>query len=456
MGRIRKSHVDQDRYLTRREGVYYYKRRVPAEMVDADHRGEHVRISLKTSDLARARAMRDIYEMADDEFWSALAGGQEQDGARRRYQAAVKRANALGFFYRPSQEILRDDIDTILQRIEAIGSPQTALPVVRATLGMVDQPDVLLSDAFSVYKDEIVPHELAGKSAGQKKRWTNGKQLSVDSFIEVVGDLPIGNISRDDARVYYDHWMARIAPKKGAATHSASSGNRRIGDLRVLYRDYYRHMGEPDRRNPFDKMSFREKTKRKRKRPSFPHEWIVDTILKSGKLKRLNDQARGVALVVADIGARPSEICNLTADRIVLDHDIPHLKIEPRDDPDDPREIKTESSIRIVPLTGLALAVMKKHPHGFPKYMDKESNLSAALNKFFRENGLFPPGGRHTIYSFRHAFEDRMKEARIDSELRRILMGHTVDRPEYGEGGSLKLRLEEVSKVSLPFDTSIV
>jgi hypothetical protein len=50
--------------------------------------------------------------------------------------------------------------------------------------------------------------------------------------------------------------------------------------------------------------------------------------------------------------------------------------------------------------------------------------------KFFRENGLFPTPD-HKIYSFRHTFEDRLKEAGIDDELWRLLMGHAIDRSEY-------------------------
>ena len=73
-----------------------------------------------------------------------------------------------------------------------------------------------------------------------------------------------------------------------------------------------------------------------------------------------------------------------TPGQIRLDHKIPHIKIEPRDDPDDPREIKTEASIREVPLVGVALAVMRKFPNGFPNYIDKEPNLSANLNRLLK------------------------------------------------------------------------
>ena len=42
--------------------------------------------------------------------------------------------------------------------------------------------------------------------------------------------------------------------------------------------------------------------------------------------------------------------------------------------------------------------------HGFPRYRDKSSNLSATLNKFLLENGLRPTED-HTVYSLRHSFK---------------------------------------------------
>lgn len=446
---------NSDRYLTERGGIFYYKRRVPSSLVEFDDRGEHVRISLQTDDLAQARATRDIYEQADDEYWSALTLGVSKDGARSSYLAAVKRAQAMGFVYRPAQDVAREDLESILQRIEAVMSPQTSLVAAETVLGTISQPSVTVSEAFDLYKNDIIPHELAGKSAGQRARWESGKSFAVRNFTEIVGDRAMDKISRADALKLYSYWMDRIAPREGPSTHTPSHGNRLIGNMRVLYRSYFAHLGDRDRKNPFDGISFKERSKKKRKRPSFDLPWISDVIFKPGALAGLNAEARGIVLVVAELGARPSEICNLVREMIVLDHEVPHLKIEPRDDPDDPREIKTDASIRLVPLVGIALEVMKKHPDGFPRYKDKENSLSATLNKFFRENGLLP-SPKHSMYSFRHTFEDRMKEARVDSELRRILMGHSVDRPEYGEGGSLQLRRQELMKIVLPFDPSIV
>ena len=100
-------------------------------------------------------------------------------------------------------------------------------------------------------------------------------------------------------------------------------------------------------------------------------------VLRPGAQDGMNDEDRAVVLTIIETCARPSEICNLAEQVIKLDA-VPHVLIEPRLDPDDPREIKSTTSARAVPLVGLALAVMTKFPKGFPRYKDKESSMSAA------------------------------------------------------------------------------
>jgi integrase len=226
-----------------------------------------------------------------------------------------------------------------------------------------------------------------------------------------------------------------------------------MGNLRTLYSEYFAFMGDKERKNPFDGLSFSEK--KKRKRPPFPVQWMKDEILVPGKLATMNDQARAILLILVETGARMGEIANLNSATIDIASNVPHIKIEPRHDPDDPREIKTQSSIRTIPLIGMALEALRRHPNGFPRYKDKETVLSNTLNKFFRDNNLFPTD-KHTIYSFRHSFEDRMKEAGLDHELRRMLMGHVIDRPDYGIGGAMEWRLRELMKIALKFDKAIV
>ncbi|HEV2502370.1 MAG TPA: tyrosine-type recombinase/integrase [Mesorhizobium sp.] len=447
---------DRDRYLQDREGNWSYKRRVPAKVGDLDERGPVIRISLDTDDIAIARTKRDVYEEADNALWASLIQEGETSQAKARYTATVKRAEALGYAYRAAPELASTaKLEDVLERIEGHISGQTPLPVARAVLGGETMPPVKVSEAFKTYKVDIAADENVQKSIGQKKKWANVKQRAVDRFIALNGDMNMLDIGREHATKMYDFWRPQIAPEKGQPTRTASSGNRELGNMRVLYRDYFNHAGLKDRPNPFDGLGFREKNRKKRSRPPFPIEWIRDVLLQPGPLAKLNDEARGVVLAMVETGARPSELCNLTASRIVLKHKVPHLVIETRDDPEDPREVKAESSERIIPLVGVALDVFRKHPEGFPRYRDKESAMSAAINKFMKENNL-RPSPRHVLYSLRHSFEDRMKNAKLDSELRRALMGHTIDRPNYGEGGSLEWRRNQLRRIVLKYDPAIV
>ena len=444
---------DQDRFLLPRNRVLYYWRRVPKRLRTIDSRAPIVRHSLKTDDLAKARAQRDILERADNQLWAAmLIEGKESPAAIDTYQAAKLLAEAMGFNYQPIDELARRPVPRIVERVNAI--VDSAPPIVAAAvLGAEPLPKVKVSEAFKIYCDEIVADELAAKSPAQRTLWRNVKQRAVDSFVAVIEDKAMVDISREDGRTFYKHWLDRVVPKNNGPRKSASTGNRMVGNMRVLYGAYFKHLGDPDRQNPFANLSFIDKFKKTR--PPFPLAWIKTEVLKPGALARMNEESRAVVLTLIETGARPSEICNLTEPFIKLDAPVPHILIEPRLDPDDPREIKTATSIRPVPLVGMALAAMKKFPAGFPRYKDKESSMSAALNKFFRENKLFPTP-KHTIYSFRHAFEDRLKEAGVDDELRRILMGHAIDRPKYGSGGSLEWRQAELRKIELAFDPSIV
>ncbi|RWQ56508.1 MAG: integrase [Mesorhizobium sp.] len=453
MGRNR-TRTDPDRYLTKRQGNFHYKRRVPVTIAHLDERAPHVRTSLKTDDRGLARRKRDLLEAADDALWASLITKGVTDPARRRYEAAVKRVEALDFTFHGAgyfeQPEAFDDLVDRLRHVLATGQQDQ---IMEPLLGAIEVPKMTVSKAFELYCDEIVADELVNKSQVQKDQWKKVKKRAISNFIRLVEDKPMEEITIDDAKKIYRHWLARIAPKEGKATAGASSGNRDLGNMRVLYEAYFKHMGDARRPNPFEGLGF--SLKKKRSRPPIPTDWIRDTVLKPGNLATLNEEARGILLILIETGARPSEICNLEPHAIRLSNKVPHLSIEPREDPDNPREIKTESSRRLVPLVGVALEAAQRHKAGFPLYRNRENDLSATLNKYLRSNSLLPTKS-HTVYSFRHSFEDRMKEGGLDDELRRLLMGHTVDRPKYGSGGSLDWRRRELMKIVLPFDPSIV
>ncbi|MPT33863.1 MAG: hypothetical protein E2604_01940, partial [Flavobacterium sp.] len=184
-------------------------------------------------------------------------------------------------------------------------------------------------------------------------------------------------------------------------------------------------------------------TRFKQARLPFSTEQIL-TILKSEKLQNMNEEARYFLFAASETGARPSEIVGLLPEDIKLDAEIPHISITDRKE----RPLKTPHSQRDIPLLGYSLEAFKAMPNGFSKYRDKADNLSNAVNKFLRENELFP-SNKHSVYSFRHSFQDRILSVNAPDRVQAELMGHKFHRPKYGDGATLKQKLEWMQKSTI-------
>ena len=438
---------DRDRYLKQRTSRFYYVRRIPRKLANVDSRGI-IRFALNTDNVAIARDKRDQLEKADNLYWAALIT-KGNNFALQQYQAAVERASLLGFTYAPAAELdSTAGVGELLDRLEAV-KDERDVATTKAVLGDVSRPKLKLSKAFEVYISEIAASEVAGKSPTQRVSWEKVKRRALNNFAKVIGDIPLEEITRDDARNFYKWWLDRISPDAGRKALSPSSANRDVGNMRKFFTEYFKFIGEEERVNPFRNLTY--SLKQNAERAAFPTDWIANEILKLGALGSLNTEARLIAYILGETGARPSEICNLVPENIRLDDEVPFIAIRSTSN----REIKTVSSKRDIPLVGVSLAAMQLAPNGFPRYRDCETNLSATLTKAFRVAKLFPTVN-HYIYSFRHSFEKRMTEAGIDYGLRCLLMGHATNRPAYGDGGSMSYRRDELMKIVLPYSENLL
>ncbi|WP_027833857.1 tyrosine-type recombinase/integrase [Maritalea myrionectae] len=452
MGRGRKNYNDPDRFLDQRNGTYYYVRRVPKAAAHLDERGARVRQSLKTKDLAAAREARDVLEVADNHYWASLTDGDDLQRARSALGAAQKRVEALSFSYKPATTLATTaSDDELLQRITKLMDVGARPETTDALLGGVETASIRLSELLDFYIAEIAPDEVRDKSKSQFRIWRNIKKKAIDQLVELRGDKAVTEVTREDALAIYRLWRDRVSPRGREPTHTASSGNRVIGTLRRMLGDYHTYIGvaKADYKNPFADLSFKQENERQR--PSFSVEWIQTKFLQGDALAGLNSEARAIFLALIDTGARPSEICNLLPEHIQLTHNVPHIIIAPvgaRDNYEDRRQIKTDSSKRLVPLVGASLEVFRAHPEGFPHYRDKSSSWSALVNKYLKNNGLVPSEA-HTAYCLRHSFEDRMAMAGVDLEVRQRLMGHAIKRPKYGQAGDLAWQREQLEMIVL-------
>ena len=349
----------------------------------------------------------------------------------------MKLARSLGLDYQTPAVTAMAPIEDVLARIETLlaNGMMNNAPLRRAALGAFEKPPIMLSSLFTEY-EQTQRIALSKMSPDQVRKWTSAKKRAVEILIEQKGDKPLHQLSRDDALSYSDWWEDRVLTDGiGAGT-----ANKNISHIGGMIRAVNKRL-----KLGLDDVfaATRIEGGRDGQRAPFPVEFIRDVILAPGKLDELNEEARDAVYAMMETGARPSEIVNLTAAQIVLDAPIPFIRIRAEG-----RVLKTEHSERDIPLVGLALDAMRRHPDGFPRYFDKGSSLSATLMKHFGKHELLPTD-KHKIYSFRHSFKDRLKAVEAPEELIDEMMGHRTDKPKYGDGYGLGLKLKYLQLIAL-------
>ena len=135
-----------------------------------------IKKSLKTSDRFIARKKRDVLEAADDAQWAALlAGSDERIGPPR---STWQRSSMRRLWVSCTGPVMTSSrpgrFTDMLERVEAVPERGTKRDVIAAG-GLLEKPPVLISDAFRIYCEEIVPHELVRMSPSQKASWKKVK-----------------------------------------------------------------------------------------------------------------------------------------------------------------------------------------------------------------------------------------------------------------------------------------
>ena len=307
-------------------------------------------------------------------------------------------------------------------------------PAVPALLGGVPKPEITVSTALEMYWP-LSADKLIGKSQDQVRRWRNPRIKAVKNFIQVVEDKPIHEISGDDMLDFREWLLERINAGE-IAQNSANKDLIHLGDVLKTVNKLKR-LGLV---LPLSDLSFKEGEAVTR--PPFSDTWIKDKLLAPGALDRLNAEAAGILMAMVNTGARPSELAALTPECIHLNAKVPHISIEPIG-----RQLKTPNARRLLPLLGVSFDAVAQFPDGFPRYRQSPATLSGTINKYLHSNGL-KETSRHSLYSLRHSFEDRLLAAGVDERIRRDLFGHALDRERYGAGASLEHLRELVSKVA--------
>lgn len=421
---------------TLRGSTYYLYRRVPARYRRIDARN-HIEQSLHTDSLsdATAKAIEVWNQLVG--AWEAKLAGNSGD-AETRFAAAHELAQRRGFRYLTAARVATLPYDELLTRLDrALGDTPGKIDILEAEalLGGAAEPPITISRALQLYWTMAKDRTLS-KSEDQLRRWQNPRKKAIRNLIAVIGDKPLREISGDDMLAFREWWMDRLEDEN-LTSNSANKDLIHIGEV-------FKTVNRMKRLGivlPLSDLSFKEGEKKKR--PAFSTTWIRNVLLKSGAFATLNDQAQAITLIMINTGARPSEIAALSKSAIQLDATVPHIAIEAEG-----RQLKTRRSKRKIPLTGCSLEAARRFPDGFPRYRRSSATLSATVNAYMRDHNLME-SPNHTMYSLRHAFEDRMLAGKFDERIRRDLFGHRLNREEYGEGASLEHMHELLQTISL-------
>lgn len=398
---------------------FYIRRRVPLRYRPVESR-EFVWLCLHTDsrEIADRKAPEVWAQMI--EAWEAKLAGDSGD-AQARFEAARNLAAARGYRYLDAAQVAQLPIDEIVRRVEAAIDAKGHVDEMEAEalLGGAVRPVVSVSRAFDLFY-EVERARILGKSDDQIRRHRAPRLKATRNFIAAKGDMGLHEITSRDLHDFKAKWLERVAD--GEVTKNTA--NKDFSYLLAMWRAVAAAREIPLQFST-DRLLFEEKEK-DRTRPPFSEKWLREKLIPG--LGRLNGQARGIVLMMINTGARPSELAGLTAPRIVLDAEIPHILIAPEG-----RTLKSAYAERVVPLVGVSLEAARANCGGFPTYADNPA-LSDTINKFMTENGLRETP-RHSLYSIRHSFESRMIRADFPERLKAELMGHRLKRERYGEVG---------------------
>lgn len=420
--------------------TWHLRMRVPKRYAAVVPKGEITR-SLRTGDKKKAAELRPVVERQIlAELDARLAG--LATSPMPTFEVASTVAEMRSFPYRTAKELAAGSIGDILARVEDLVARRDAPKSVEAAalLGGVDRPQLTITEVAKKMP-EWFPLELHAKTERQKRNWRARWTRPAGKVVEFLGKDPVFvELTRADAKAVKDALQDRVLE----GDLQGSSAQKEIQNLDRLWKRFHKTLDvfpESVPVSPFHGLSegltYLDEESRKKE---VPIDLIGETLLAPGAMDFMNEELRDIIFVLIETGARQSEITDLPPGAIFLDAPIPFIRIA-QEKGDYAREIKNASSKRDIPLVGVALEAMKRHPEGFPRYRGK-GTFSAAANKSLREHGLLPDD--ITIGGLRHSFETRLHRLGLHNDDRAALMGHSVKkargRPVYGDDMPLSAR----------------
>lgn len=351
----------------------------------------------------------------------------------------------LRSFYRKPRIIqsLRTRSEVVAEKASMLMTARLEEYWLSLRMKKMDVPGIQLINISTGGQESDLPTISAGYELYQQLKGAEKDHLfyaltkrNVGYVLECLGDRPLDHYSTADAAAFRE-WLVA----KGMAS---STVKRVFSTVKAVVNLTISEMGL-DIKNPFAGVYLPNKNDAVRRLPV-----SVENIQRlQQECMAIDDELRWIVALIADTGMRLSEALGLMADDLVLDHEYPHLILQPHPH----RGLKTANSERLIPLVGSSLwaanRVSNRNGFCFPRYASAQgcnsNSASAALNKWIKT----VCGEKAVIHGLRHSFRDRLRQKQAPTDLIDQLGGWSFKTigQHYGEGYPLKVLSEWMSKI---------
>lgn len=432
------------------QGVWKYRRRVPGDIVDVIGKIEF-KGTLGNSHNQALSAWPKFHAQIEQQIARArkakgAAGNAVPPSARDAYADALRQFR-VELARVPDGDYDREDMpsdplgimaDSILAGYpedpltgEPTGVPldQSYLVNFLRTRGKAARPAATLGDALKEY----VKERYSDDRAGSDKTAIASAERAVRLVISALGKDPVlEDLTRDDAKEARDFMLDRF--KANGQKVSVSTVDRELNNVRAVVNFALAEGLMPaGLRNVFERLSMpmvaNGSTEAEKRDP------LPASVLAAVSLRVSTAAAQDMDCLwrmLAGTGCRLSEIAGLRREDVVLDavgdEPLPHIRVAWHEN----RRLKTQSSIRCVPLVGDALEAAKtalalsQGTMLFPRYgrLRGGDAASQALMKHIRKVTTNP---KHVVHSLRHNMKDRLELAQTPELVRNLIMGWSLD-----------------------------
>ena len=370
-----------------------------------------------------AKARREINE-------NDLSGLTELEKHLRAVQLAKKLVKGEhGIGWTPEEADIELDNRLIGQPLDEYGCPLAEPdPFERALLyirnrGNLSAPQPILEDAKRLYIKERIKGDI--NEIQKTQRLERVLQYMSET---IPSTTKLTDIGRDQAREVRDYLLRDKRLR-------ASTVNRYMNDIRALISFAMTEFNLTNMQNPFQRLAARTEAHVRAKR-----EPIDDALLLEMN-QRMTSHARpdlkNIWNILSNTGCRLGEVTGLLVSDVDLNTPIPYINLvfHPH------RRLKTQGSIRKVPLVGEAFEAVKDalqrcgdSPFLFPAYGKTRGadSASQALMKHLRH---VTDNNKIVIHSLRHRMEDKLSNAGIQEYDRNLILGHSRGTMSERSGG---------------------